>query len=67
MCLGRDKIVALDHSTGKKIREFGGKELSRPIGLAAAPDDQLLCSSHKSNEILRYNATTGQFIDVFAR
>lgn len=29
------------------------------VGLAAAPGDEVLCSSHKTNEILRYNATTG--------
>ncbi|EKX53808.1 hypothetical protein GUITHDRAFT_132857 [Guillardia theta CCMP2712] len=55
----RDKIVKVDATTGKKQGEFGGKELSRPVGLAAAPDDTVLCSSHKSNEILRYNASTG--------
>eukprot|EP00960_Hanusia_phi_P009401 272531-Hanusia_phi.AAC.1 len=35
----RDKVVTVDAKTGKKKGEFGGKELSRPVGLAAAPED----------------------------
>jgi hypothetical protein len=62
----RDKVVAVDASSGKKRREFGGRELSRPVGLAASPFDMCLVASHKSNEILRYNASTGEFVDVFA-
>mmetsp|Transcript_83935 Transcript_83935/g.224562 ORF Transcript_83935/g.224562 Transcript_83935/m.224562 type:complete len:111 (+) Transcript_83935:671-1003(+) len=63
----RSRVVSLDAATGKKRRlEFGGDELSRPVGLAMAPGDELLCSSHKTNEILRYNASSGAFLGTFA-
>jgi len=63
----RNRVVTLDGTTGKKRPlEFGGPELSRPVGLAAAPGGELLCSSHRSNEILRYNASTGAFKGHFA-
>ena len=62
----RDEVVVLDAVSGKKKSSFGSGNLSRPVGLAAAPGDQLLVSSHKSNEVLRFNASSGQFVDVFA-
>ena len=63
----RDQIMVVDSSTGKKKRELGGNELQRPVGLAAAPNDELLVSSHKGNAILRYNASAASFVDVFAQ
>jgi len=62
----RDEVVILDAKTGKKKGTLGKGHLSRPVGLAAAPDDQLLVSSHKSNEVLRFNASSGKLVDVFA-
>ncbi len=44
--------------------ETGG--LIRPYGIAFGPDDNLYVSSFRSDKILRYNGTTGAFIDVFA-
>ncbi len=41
-------------------------ELIRPYGIAFAPDGTLYVSSFRSDKILRYNGTTGAFIDVFA-
>ena len=63
----RDQIMVVDSSTGKKKRELGGNELQRPVGLAAAPNDELLVASHKGNAILRYNASAASFVDVFAQ
>ena len=58
------QVAVVDSASGKKKRELGGSELSRPVGLAAAPRDELLVASHKGNAVLRYNATTGSFVDV---
>ena len=33
----RNRIVALDIVTGKKIREFGGKEMKRPVSPSPKP------------------------------
>mmetsp|Transcript_72188 Transcript_72188/g.150818 ORF Transcript_72188/g.150818 Transcript_72188/m.150818 type:complete len:246 (-) Transcript_72188:17-754(-) len=62
----RDEVAVLDANTGKKSAFFGGNQLSRPVGLAAAPGDHVLVSSHKTNEVLRYNASSGEFVDIFA-
>ena len=43
-----------------------GGGLIRPYGNAFAPDGSLFVSSFRTNEILRYNATTGAFLGVFA-
>jgi hypothetical protein len=58
--------MIVDSRTGKKTRQLGGRELERPVGMAAAPFDQLLVASHKGNAILRYNVSTAAFVDVFA-
>ena len=62
----KDQIMVVDSATGKKKRHFGGRELARPVGLAAAPGDEVLVVSHKGNAILRYNVNSGDFVDVFA-
>lgn len=43
-----------------------GNGLTRPYGNAFGPDGNLYVSSFRTNQILRFNGTTGAFIDVFA-
>ncbi|QZZ20782.1 PEP-CTERM sorting domain-containing protein [Leptothermofonsia sichuanensis E412] len=43
-----------------------GNGLARPYGNAFGPDGNLYVSSFRSNQILRFNGQTGEFIDVFA-
>lgn len=42
-----------------------GGTLSNPIGLTYGPDGNLYVASSGSNQILRYNGTTGAFMGVF--
>ena len=57
-----DKFVGDNPNTATD--ETGG--LSRPYGLAFGPDGNFYVSSFLTDQILRYNGKTGQFIDVFA-
>jgi sugar lactone lactonase YvrE len=43
-----------------------GNGLTRPYGNAFGPDGNLYVSSFRTNQILRFDGTTGAFIDVFA-
>jgi sugar lactone lactonase YvrE len=43
-----------------------GNGLTRPYGNAFGPDGNLYVASFRSNQILRFNGTTGEFLDVFA-
>jgi serralysin len=58
------KALVQDDST-THADETGG--LFRPYGIAFGPDGNLYVSSFRSDQILRYNGTTGAFIDVFAQ
>ncbi|MCC3502087.1 MULTISPECIES: NHL repeat-containing protein [unclassified Microcoleus] len=57
-----DKFVGDNPNT--TADETGG--LSRPYGLAFGADGNFYVSSFLTDQILRYNGKTGQFIDVFA-
>lgn len=60
-------ILRFDLATRKLIDRFAtGGGLIRPYGLAFSPDGNLYVSSFLSDQILRYDGQTGQFIDVFA-
>ena len=52
-----------DHPDTPKHDESGG--LQMPAGIAFGPDGQLYVSSQNTDEILRFDAHTGAFIDTF--
>lgn len=73
---GASAVLRYDGITGAFIDKFVGDNpntttdetggLSRPYGLAFGPDGNFYVSSFLTDQILRYNGKTGQFIDVFA-
>ncbi|MEA5549496.1 hypothetical protein VB713_00625 [Anabaena cylindrica UHCC 0172] len=70
-------ILRFDGQTGNFIDVFVGDNpntdldesggLIRPYGIAYGPDGNFYVSSFLSDQILRYNSSTGEFIDVFAQ
>lgn len=61
-------ILKFDGKTGAPLGRFDqGGSLKRPYGITFGPDHNLYVSSFRSDEILRYNASTGAFIDIFAK
>lgn len=74
---GSSSILRFDGQTGEFIDVFIGDNpdtaedengsLIRPYGIAFGPDGNLYVASFLSDQILRYNGVTGEFIDVFAQ
>ena len=61
-------IYRFDSQTGALIDRFAsGGGLFRPYGLAFGPDSLLYVSSFRSDENIRYDARSGDFVDVFAQ
>ncbi len=69
------RILRFDATTGDPLPAAGQEEaifvppgsggLSSPRGLVFGPDHNLYVSSFNTDSILRYNGTTGQFMDTF--
>lgn len=60
-------ILKFSGRTGEFIGRFDqGGTLFRPYGLAFGPDGKVYVSSFRTDQILRYDAITGAFIDIFA-
>lgn len=49
------------------VDEQGRQRLSRPRGIGFGPDGNLYVSSTGTGSVVRFNGTTGAFIDVFAQ
>jgi serralysin len=74
---GSSSILRFDGQTGDFIDVFIGDHpdteldesggLIRPYGIAFGPDGNFYVSSFLSDQILRYNGSTGEFIDIFAQ
>ncbi len=74
---GIASILRFDGLSGEFIDTFVGDDLHtnldetggliRPYGMAFGPDSNLYVASFLSDQILRYDGTTGDFIDVFAQ
>lgn len=61
-------ILRYDARTGEFLGVFAsGHGLYRPYGLAFGPDDLLYVSSFRSDELFRFDAHTGAFVDIVAR
>lgn len=63
----QDSAVLRYSPTGKFLGvAASGNGLTRPYGNAFGPDGSLYVSSFRTNQILRFNPTTGEFLGVFA-
>ncbi len=61
-------IVRFDGSTGASLGSFIPEldpHPDGPLGFAFGPDGNLYVPSRDSDEVLRYDGTTGDFIDAF--
>ncbi|MGM3308696.1 hypothetical protein ACSQ6I_22430 [Anabaena sp. WFMT] len=75
--VGGSSILRFDGQTGNFIDVFVGDNpdteldesggLVRPYGIAYGPDGNFYVASFLSDQILRYNGSTGEFVDVFAQ
>ena len=62
-------VLKFDGTTGASQGAFvtaGLGGLATPVGMAFASDGLLYVGSSGNNRILRYNASTGAFVDQFA-
>lgn len=61
-------VMRFNATTGQFIDTMvpaGSHGLRGPVGLALAPDGNLLVSGHDSSNILKFNPSTGAFISTF--
>ncbi len=62
----RDSILRFAPTTGAIVNEFATDNgITAPVDVKIGPDGLLYVSSEVSNNVLRYNAATGAFIDSF--
>jgi sugar lactone lactonase YvrE len=60
-------VIRYDGKTGAFRTVFAmARSLVRPYGLAFGPDNRLYVASFLTDRILRFDAQTGSFVDVFA-
>lgn len=58
-------VTKLNGMTGAPLGEIKGGGLSDPEGIVFGPDGNLYVANVNTNEILRFNGSTGAFIDTF--
>ena len=63
---GSDNVVRYDAQTGAPLGTIAGGGLDGPWDATIGPDGNVYVASSGTNEILRYQGTTGAFIDSFA-
>ena len=59
-----DYVIHVDPSTGEQLGTIG--PVAGAAGLAFGADGNLYVASYSGNQVLRFDGTTGAFIDVFA-
>ncbi|HSU30500.1 MAG TPA: PEP-CTERM sorting domain-containing protein [Bryobacteraceae bacterium] len=58
-------VTKINGTTGAVIGPLTGGALSNPEGVVFGPDQNLYVANGDLNSVLRFNATTGNFIDTF--
>jgi len=65
---GNSAVLRFNLKTGEYLGVMAsGGGLNRPYGYAWGPDGMLYVASFQSDQILRYDGETGDFVDVFAQ
>ena len=58
-------LYRYDADSGTFEQYFSGAELTNPYAVTVGPDGLIYVAGHTSDNIVRYNATTGAFVDTF--
>ena len=62
---GRPGVVGAQRELTTTLVSASSGGLTEPVGMVFAPDGSLLVSSQSTNSVLRYDATTGAFLNTF--
>ncbi len=66
--IGGNKVVRFEYPSGRPIDHFiasGISDLDNSRGMAFDPQGRLYVVSQDTDQVIRYNPVTGQFIDIF--
>lgn len=63
---GSDSVGRYDLDTGEHLGDLGpAEDLDGALGITVGPDGQIYVGSEESNMVLRFDGTTGAFVDRF--